>query len=108
MKALTTHEERREVSVTIPDILGTFGVLLLVIAYFFMQSGKWKHDNIRLPLTNLCGASLILISLMDSPNMPSILIEIVWISISLYGIVKIWRQKHAHPLSEIDKGGDDS
>jgi hypothetical protein len=78
---------------TLPDILGTLGVALLVMAYFCMQSGKWTHDNIRLPLTNLCGAVLILISLLDSPNMPSILIEIVWISISLYGIWKIRRIK---------------
>jgi ABC-type Co2+ transport system permease subunit len=84
-------------------MLGTLGVMLLVVAYFFMQSGRWTHHNVRLPLTNLCGAVLILISLMDSPNTPSILIEIVWISISLYGIVKIWRQKRPKPLREIDK-----
>ena len=78
---------------TFPDFFGTLGVILLVIAYFFMQSGRWTHTNIRLPLTNLCGAVLILISLMDSPNMPSILIELVWIAISGYGIWKIWRSK---------------
>lgn len=78
---------------TLPDLLGFCGVVLLVIAYFFMQSGRWTHTNIRLPLTNMCGAILILISLMDSPNIPSILIELVWISISAYGIWKIWRGK---------------
>jgi ABC-type Co2+ transport system permease subunit len=78
---------------TFPDFFGTLGVILLVIAYFFMQSGRWTHMNIRLPLTNLCGAVLILISLMDSPNMPSILIELVWITISGYGVWKIWRRK---------------
>ena len=78
---------------TIPDLFGTAGVALLVMAYFFMQSGRWAPTNIRLPLTNMCGAVLILISLMDFPNMPSILIELVWISISAYGIWKIRRDK---------------
>lgn len=88
---------------TIFDILGTFGVVLLLLAYFCTQTGRWQHDNIRLPLTNLGGASLILVSLTKSPNIPAILMEIVWISISLYGIMKIWRQKRLWPLREIDK-----
>ncbi len=78
---------------TIPDLFGTAGVCLLVMAYFFMQSGRWTHTNIRLPATNLCGAILILISLTDSPNLPSIMIECVWISISAYGIWNIRRNR---------------
>ncbi len=72
------------------DIIGIIGVGLVVIAYFYVQSGKWRSDDIIFPITNLLGALAILVSLYENPNIPSIIIEFIWIGISLYGI---WRIK---------------
>ncbi len=74
-----------------PTLIGTCGVICVVIAYFQVQAGHWTALQWRLPFTNLLGACMILVSLIFTPNIPSIIIEIVWIAISLYGLARIWK-----------------
>lgn len=71
------------------NVVGTIGVGLILIAYFLVQNQKIKPDELKCPLINLIGAILILISLLWHPNVPSIIIEICWIAISIYSIIKI-------------------
>lgn len=75
------------------DIIGTIGVGLIVYAYFRVQAGHWRHDMPRLPLTNLIGAICVLISLMRTPNLPSIVIECIWVAISLFGLWRIYGRR---------------
>jgi uncharacterized membrane protein len=78
---------------SIYELCGFIGVALLVYAYLRLQTGKWRGDIWQYPATNLSGALLILVSLYETPNIPSIAIELVWISISLYGLWRCWRMK---------------
>jgi uncharacterized membrane protein len=75
------------------QFVGFVGVGLLVIAYFALQSGKIKGDDWRYPATNLVGALLILFSLYETPNVPSIVIELIWVSISSYGLYRALRKR---------------
>ena len=74
------------------DIIGMLGVGLTLIAYFALQmemitsNGKWYS------FLNLIGACMVLFSLFYQWNMPSAIMEGIWIVISLYGLVKAYIQ----------------
>lgn len=76
------------------DIVGTVGVVLILAAYFLVQNGRITADMLVYPLLNLAGALLLLISLMWSWNTPSVIIELCWITISLYGIARILKKRN--------------
>lgn len=71
------------------DVIGLAGVFLILSAYFLVQSGRINPGELRYPGMNLAGAILILISLTNTFNLASFVIEIAWIGISLYGIARI-------------------
>lgn len=71
------------------DTIGLFGVGCVLGAYFLLQTEKIRSDELAYPVINLVGAVLILVSLMRTFNLASFVIEICWIAISVYGIVKI-------------------
>jgi hypothetical protein len=75
------------------DVVGTIGVILILLAYFLIQTEKLTSDNLWYPGLNLAGAVLLLTSLYWTPNVPSIIIEICWMAISIYGIITILRRK---------------
>ena len=79
------------------EALGIVGVVLILIAYFFMQAGKLTMLSMGYQLLNLVGAILLLCSLMRKWNTPSVIIECCWIAISIYGIVRIIRMKRKGP-----------
>lgn len=73
----------------ISDEIGIIGVIFILISYVLLQSGKIDSKSVRYSFINLIGAVLILFSLFYSWNLASVIIEIFWILISLYGIIKI-------------------
>jgi paired small multidrug resistance pump len=78
---------------TIFQIIGFIGVAILVMAYLALQAGKIKGNDWRYPASNLSGALLILCSLYETPNVPSIAIELIWVTISCYGLWRALRKK---------------
>lgn len=73
---------------TLPDILGTLGVGVIILAYILLQVGRLRSDQLAYSLMNAVGATLILISLYYSFNFPSFVVEFFWLIISLFGIGK--------------------
>lgn len=78
---------------TLFNIIGTLGALALILAYGMLQFGRWRAEQVIYSVTNGLGASLILISLVAEPNLPSIIIESFWLVISLIGILRAWRAR---------------
>lgn len=70
------------------DILGTIGVAVIVLTYVLLQIGKLKSEQLIYSLLNAVGATLILISLYYSFNLPSFIVEFFWLLISLFGVAK--------------------
>ena len=68
------------------DILGTLGVVVIVLAYFLLQTGRMRREQLAYSVMNGVGAVLILISLYYTFNFPSFVVEFFWLLISLYGI----------------------
>lgn len=76
------------------DIVGTFGVSIIVLTYVLLQVGKIRSEQLAYSLLNGVGAALILISLWFAPNLPSIVVEGFWLLISIYGVGRYLRRKH--------------
>jgi hypothetical protein len=76
------------------NIIGLLGVFLILLAYFLITKGAVTNKDVSFHVMNLIGAILLLISLMWSWNLPSVIIEICWISISLWGLYKIRKCKN--------------
>lgn len=75
------------------DVVGLIGVVLYVASYGALQFGKLDGNSIQYCMYNGGAASLVLISLFHDFNLPSAIIQIVWISVSGYGIYKYWQKK---------------
>ncbi|MHA1550221.1 MAG: CBU_0592 family membrane protein [Alphaproteobacteria bacterium] len=70
------------------DYIGLFGVFLVVSTYLFMQIGRLDSKSKYFDLLNLVGSGCILFSLFFAFNLPSAVIQILWIIISVVGLIK--------------------
>ncbi|MBK6658409.1 MAG: hypothetical protein IPG43_09815 [Proteobacteria bacterium] len=73
------------------DVVGTAGVVLILIAYFLLQPERWSGQSLSYSLVNLVGSLMITVSLIYDFNLSSFIIEVAWIAISIYGIVRARR-----------------
>ncbi|MDA0378053.1 MAG: hypothetical protein O3C45_02780 [Bacteroidetes bacterium] len=71
------------------DVVGTLGVTIIILAYAATQARRLKPEQLLYSLANLIGAAMTLVSLIYNFNLASVIIEIFWILISLWGIV-LW------------------
>ncbi len=70
------------------NLVGIVGVILILVAFFLLQVGKLSSRDFIYSLLNLFGALGILISLISEWNLSAFVIEVAWILISLYGLIK--------------------
>lgn len=69
-------------------LTGFVGALVVVLAYWANQADRLPSHDWRFPAANLGGSALILVSLYDAWNWPSVVIEIFWATISIYGLIR--------------------
>ena len=70
------------------DFVGFAGVLLVLAAYFLLQTGRMRGDRVPYSLVNALGATGILVPVWYAKEMnwSVLFIEVAWILISLYGM----------------------
>lgn len=73
---------------SIPDLIGIVGVAFTLIAYYYLNVGKFSPENMKYLGLNLFGSCLILFSLFFSWNLSCAIIEAAWIYISFIGIYR--------------------
>ena len=78
---------------TIPDLIGLTGVALLIVTYALLQLDKIDPKGFWYSFNNLLVAILVTVSLVYTPNLASIVIEVFWFLISLYGVVMFLKRK---------------
>lgn len=76
------------------DVVGTSGVVLILAAYFLLQTERWSGQSLSYSLVNLIGSLMITVSLIYDFNLSSFIIEVAWIAISIYGIVRARGAQH--------------
>lgn len=70
------------------DVVGLTGVGLVLLAYFLLQVRRIDPGSVTFSFVNFVGAGCIAVSLLCHWNLPSMVIEIAWILLSLLGIYK--------------------
>ena len=71
---------------------GVLGAGCFVATYFGTLQGWLDVGGWRFPAINLLGATLVLVSLIDAWNLPSVILESFWGAISVYGLVRNLRR----------------
>lgn len=73
---------------TFADGIGMLGATFIVMAYFFLQTGRLDSRSLTFSLANALGAAGIIFSLLYDFNLSALVIESFWLVISLYGVVR--------------------
>lgn len=73
---------------SIYDLVGSFGVVLIILTYIFLQLEKIESKSLLYSIINAVGAALIIFSLYFDFNFSAFIIEFFWLLISLFGIGK--------------------
>lgn len=77
------------------DLVGNIGVAVILSCYFLVQTGRVGIDRPAYSLWNGIGALLILVSLLHNFNLSSFVIEIAWLLISAYGLLRSYRKRRS-------------
>jgi len=78
---------------TLPDLIGLTGVALLIITYALLQLDRIDPKGFWYSFNNLLVAILVTVSLVYTPNLASIVIEVFWFLISVYGVIMFFKRK---------------
>ena len=78
---------------TFIDWLGALGSLMIAGAYLAVSMNWVRADRAAFNLLNLLGASFILFSLYERPNLGAIMIEVLWVCIAVFALSRIWFRK---------------
>lgn len=70
------------------DFAGNIGVGLMVLGYLLLQSEKISSRDLSYLLMNGVGALLVVISLLYQFNLSAFLVEVFWLLISIYGLIR--------------------
>lgn len=73
----------------ISNAVGLFGVVMVMVAYLLLTVGRWTADLLRYHMFNFLGALFLLFSLFFDWNLPSVVIQIAWMLISLVGMYRV-------------------
>ena len=76
------------------DIIGSVGVLLILVAFLLNLVGRMEPDSRVYLLLNLIGATLTCISSIMISFWPFVVLEAVWAAAALVGLVK-WVSREA-------------
>ena len=76
------------------DIIGFIGSFCIVAAFAYSNMAK-QMNLLLFNAVNFVGAALLAISLTVNYNLPTMVLEIVWMGIALFGMVKALRDRSA-------------
>ena len=75
------------------DIIGFFGIAMIVGTYFLLQIERLRSDGLIYSLLNGFGAICVIFSLLFAFNLSAFLLEAFWVVISLIGIIRYFTRK---------------
>ncbi len=79
------------------DVVGFFGITLIVGSYFSLQTDRIAKEDLSYSLANGLGALCVLFSIAFQFNLSAFLVELFWVVISLIGIVRFFTRGPGTP-----------
>ena len=76
------------------DLIGNIGAIVLVSTHYTLTAQKIDSKGFIYSAANLLAAILLTISLVDKPNISSLVIQIFWSLTSIYGIYQYLKLSH--------------
>jgi hypothetical protein len=74
------------------DLVGNFGVALILGTYFALQLGRLDSKSVAYSALNAFGAGSITVSLLFDFNLSAFVVEAAWVVVSLYGLARSLRR----------------
>lgn len=71
------------------EIVGWTGTFAILLAYFLVSTKKISADERKYQILNIVGAIGIIINSGVHGAIPSVGLNVVWLFIALYGLVKV-------------------
>ncbi len=78
------------------DLIGFAGSFCIVAAYAYSNVVK-DMNMVLFNLVNFIGAALLTVSLMVNFNLPTLVLEIVWMAIALFGLARTLLARRERP-----------
>jgi len=75
------------------NIFGWLGASLLLIPYFMVSTGRISGKSTRFQLFNIFGSILLTANSLYYGALPSVFVNLVWISIGIISLKKITSQE---------------
>lgn len=75
------------------DLIGVVGVSFVVGSYIWLHFNNDAARTVAYPAYNALGAGLIIVSLMYDWNLSAFLVEVIWGSVSLFGVARALRAR---------------
>ena len=75
------------------DWIGILGTAMVLAAFFLLQARRLHGNGIVYQLLNLFGAGGVLVSLWDRFNPSVFVLELTWVAISAYGILRSFKAR---------------
>ncbi len=72
------------------DLIGFAGSFFIVAAFAYSNLTT-QMNALWFNVSNLIGAALLTVSLMVNYNLPTLVLEVVWMAIAIFGIFKALR-----------------
>jgi hypothetical protein len=79
------------------DVVGFFGIMLIVGSYFSLQTDRIAKEDLSYSLANGIGALCVLFSIAFQFNLSAFLVELFWVVISLIGIIRFFTRTSPKP-----------
>ncbi len=80
------------------DWIGFIGVFLILLAYILNIFGKLERNDLRFILFNLIGAGLACYASVLMDYMPFVLLEGVWVLVSVIALLKYIKRQGENTL----------
>jgi predicted benzoate:H+ symporter BenE len=77
------------------DLIGFAGSFFIVAAFAYSNLTT-QMNALWFNVSNLLGAALLTISLTVNYNLPTMVLEVVWMAIALFGIFKALKARRAN------------
>lgn len=74
------------------DLIGFAGSFFIVAAFAYSNLTT-QMNALWFNVSNLVGAALLTVSLTVNYNLPTMVLEIVWMAIAIFGIIKALRSR---------------